>query len=300
MLPDFLFPYNEVDTRSPLFQQKWHHVRWLNTETRLRRYTLLMLIGIPVIIVIWWFVERQHLNFGEVSPELNYRLIVLNFVAVVLTMVFSSYLSLPRIMGRFQSQFNSAYWDMLRLSPQNNSTILMSHDAIAQIRLWPLTVVEIGLRIAIVALYTLNNIYDAFHPHPAVSVTIWQALLNPTFLGLCGIIFLIGIVFILEPVVRVRLIIALHMTIATRIRNVPLALLTGSAALTVIHLVQLFLIVCLYTIYLAFTNQTMGAVGVAICFVPLMGLVVVLLWALYRWLRKTSLDLAYDSAFRQD
>jgi len=300
MLPDFLLPYNEVDTRNPLFQQKWHHLRWLNSEARLRHYTYLVLIGIPLIILFWWFIERFHLNFADMSPDLAYGLINVIFVAVLIMMVLSSYYSLPRIMGRLQIQFNSAYWEMLRLSPQLNSAILMSHDAIAQIRLWPLTAVEIGLRIAIVLLYALNNFYAAIHPHPQSALSVWQILLNPTYLSLSGILFFVGIVFILEPVIRVRLMIAFHITIATRIRNVPLALLTRFTILSIVHLVQLFLIVCLYTIYQVFNNQPMGTVGLVVCFVPLMGLTVVLLWMFYRWLRKTALDLAYSSAFRQD
>jgi len=300
MLPDFLLPYNEVDTRNALFQQKWHHLRWLNSEARLRHYTYLILIGSPLIILLWWFIERFHVNFADVSPDLAYRLINLTLFAVLITMALSSYYFLPRIMGRFQTQFNSAYWDMLRLSPQLNSAILMSHDAIAQIRLWPLTAVEVGLRIAVVLLYALNNFYDALHPHPQIDLSIGQILLNPNYIGLSGILFFVGFVFILEPVIRVRLIIAFHITIATRIRNIPLTLLTAIIIHSLVHLAQLFLIVCLYTIYQAFNNQTMGAVGLAVCFVPLMGLTIVLLWAFYRWLRKAALDLAYSAAFRED
>jgi hypothetical protein len=300
MLPDVLLPYSEVDPKSQLFRQKWHHLRWLNTEQSLRRYTQLTLIGIPFIIILWWLIERLNLSFGYAPPELAYRLITLTLIAVLVTMALSSFYSLPRVMGHFQTQFNSAYWDALRLTPQFNSTILMAHDAVAQIRLWPFTAVEIGLRTAVVALYALNNIYEIVHSSTQTNAILWQMLLDPTFIGLSGIIFCVGIVFIVEPVIRVRLIIALHITIATRIRNVPTALLMGLAAITIIHLAQLFLIVCLYVIYQAFTHQNMGGVGLALCFVPLAGIIVVLIWAFYRWLRKAALDLAYDSAFRQD
>ena len=215
-------------------------------------------------------------------------------------MALSSYYSLPRVMGRFQNQYNSAYWDALRLTPQFNSAILMSHDAVAQISLWPFTAVEIGLRIAVVALYALNNFYQVAHPSQQKFAFVWQMLFDPTFVGLSGIILCVGIVFIVEPIIRVRLIIAYQITIATRIRNVPLALLMGVATVTIVHLAQLFIIVCLYVVFQAFTNQSMGGVGLALCFVPLTGLTVVLIWAFYRWLRKAALNLAYDSAFRQD
>ncbi len=298
MLSDFLLPYSEVDTKNPLFQQRWYHLRWLNSEASLRRYTRLMLIGIPLIILLWWLIERSHLSFADVPPDLAYRLINLIICAALITMTLSSLYSLPRIMGRFSSQFNSAYWDSLRLTPQYNSAILMSHDAIAQLRLWPFTAIEIGLRIAIVALFTLNNFYELFHTYKSEFAS--RTLLNPSCLGIWGIILFTGIVFALEPIIRARLIIAFHITIAIRIHNVPLALLMGFAALSIVHLAQLFLIGCLFIIYQIFITQEMGGVGLALCFLPLTGLTAVLLWALYRWLRKAALNLAYDSAFRQD
>lgn len=299
MLPDFLLPYSAVDTRNPLFQQKWHHLRWLNSDTSLNRYTQLMLIGLPFIILLWWLIERFNLNFGAVPPDFSYRLINFIIFTALIVMGISSLYSLPRIMGRFNAQFNSAYWDSLRLTPQYNSTILMSHDAIAQLRLWPFTALEIGLRIAIVALYTLNNFYDLYHTYPQQSF-IAQTILNPTCLGIWGIIFFIGLIFALEPIMRVRLIIAFHLTIAIRIHNIPLAFLTGFITLAIIHLTQLLLIVCLYTLYQAFTMQEMGGVSIALCFVPLTFVTSIALRALYHWLRKAALNLAYDSAFRQD
>ena len=300
MLPDLLLPYSEVDTKNPLFQQKWHHLRWLNSEAHLRRYTQMMLIGIPVVVLIWWLIERANLNFADVPPEFSTRLTNLIICTALVVMALSSLYSLPRVMGRFNAQYNSAYWDTLRLTPQYNSAILMSHDAIAQLRLWIFTAAEIGLRIAIVALFTLNNFYGLYHAYPQKSDFVSQTLLNPTCLGIWGIILFIGIAFTLEPIIRARLISAFHLIIAIRIRNVPLALLTGFVALAIIHLAQLFLIVCLYTIFQTFATQEMGGVGIALCFVPLTGLVAILLWAFYRWLRKTALNLAYESAFRQD
>ena len=209
-------------------------------------------------------------------------------------------LCIQTLCRHFQSQFNSAYWDSLRLTPQYKSSILMSHDAIAQLRLWPFTAAEIGLRIAIVFLFALNNFYELFHTYPQKSEFVSQTLLNPTCLGIWGIILFIGIIFTLEPIIRVRLIVAFHLIVAIRIRNVPLALLTGFVAVAIVHLAQLFLVVCLWALYQAFTTQEMGGVGLALCFLPLTGLTAALLWALYRWLRKAALNLAYDSAFRQD
>jgi hypothetical protein len=259
-----------------------------------------MLIGMPVVVFIWWLIERANLNFADVPPEFSTRLINITIFAALIVMALSSLYSLPRVMGRFNAQYNSAYWDTLRLTPQYNSAILMSHDAIAQLRLWIFTAAEIGLRIAIVALFTLNNFYGLYHTYPQTSDFVSQTFLNPTCLGIWGIILFIGIAFTLEPIIRTRLIIAFHLIIAIRVRNVPLALLTGFVALAIIHLAQLFLIVCLYTVFQTFATQEMGGVGIALCFVPLTGLVAILLWAFYRWLRRTALNLAYESAFRQD
>ncbi len=299
MLLDFLLPYSAVDTRNPIFRQMRLHLRFVNTEARLQRFNQIILIGLPLIAVLWWLIERFNLNFGAVELAFSYRLVNFFLFAALIVMGISSLYSLSRIMGRFNAQFNSAYWDSLRLTPQYNSTILMSHDAIAQLRLWPFTALEISLRIAIVAIYTLNNFYDLYHTYPQQSF-IAQTLLNPTCLGMWGLILFIGILFTLEPIMRVRLIIAFQLTIAVHIRNVPLAFLTGLLTIAIIHLVQLLLMVCLVTLYQAFTVQEMGSISIAVCFVPLTFVVFIALRALYHWLRKAALDLAYKSAFRQD
>lgn len=299
MLPDFLLPYSEVDTKNPLFLQKWHHLRWLNSEANLRRYTYLTLIGLPLIAVAVWLLERLNLNFADVSSDFANRLINLVVYAAFIVMILASLYAIPRIMGRFNAQFNSAYWDTLRLTPQYNSAILMSHDAIAQLRLWLFTALEIGLRIAILILYTLNNFYAVYHSS-AQQPFLQRTLLNPLCLGVWSIIALIGLLFALEPIFRARLIVAFLLTIAIRVRNVPLALLLAFTALALIHLTQIFLVVTLYAIFQAFTKTEMGGVGLVVCFLPMAASSAALLWVLYRRLRRTALDLVYDSAFRQD
>ncbi len=300
MLPDFLLPYSAVDTKNPLFQQKWHHLRWLNSKTTLRRYNFITLVGIPFIFIGWWLIERLNINFTDVSPEWNYRLINLAIYAALTVMGLSSLYSLARIMGSFNNQFNSAYWESLRLTPQYNSTILMSHDAIAQLRLWPFTVAEISLRITIIALFTLNTIYELFRINPQLSEFIPRTLLNPLYFGIWGIRLFTASALIIEPISRVRLIIALQLWIATRIRNMPLLLLTGFAVLGILHFVQLLVMIALYGLFQAFATQEMNAVSTVVCFLPLTSLSITLFWALYRRLRHAALNLAYDSAFRQD
>ncbi len=300
MLPDFLLPYNAVDTKNPLFQQRWHHLRWLNSETTLRRYTFLTLLGIPFIFIGLWLIERLNLNRAELPTEWHYRLINLAIYAALIIMLLASLYSVPRIMGRFNNQFNSEYWDFLRLTPQYNSTILMSHDAIAQLRLWPFTAAEIGLRIAIIVLFMLNNIYDLLHNNPMPSEFMIRTLLNPLYLGIWGIRLFAASALIIEPIFRVRLIVALQLWIATRIRNMPLLLLTGFAVLGILHFVQLLVMIALYGLFQAFVTQDMSAVSMVVCFLPLTSLSITLFWALYRRLRRVALNLAYDSAFRQD
>ncbi len=300
MLKGILLPYGLVDTSNPIFQHEWRRLRWLNTEARVERYNRVVILGLPLVIIIWWIIERLNLNFGIVPPDFASRLLNLVIIMGLALMLLSSLYSVPAVIGKLNTQRASNVWDTLQLTPQYNSIILMAHDAIAQLRLWPFIAAEIGLRIAIVALFTLNNFYNLYHSYAQPSEFISQTFLSPICLGVWVIIAFIAVAFAIEPLVRTRLIIAVHLVIAFRIRNLPLAFLTGLLLLSVIHFSQVITVICLWAMSESLSKGDMGYVAIAICFIPITFVASILLWAFYRWLRKAALNLAYNAAFQQD
>lgn len=228
-----LLPLSQIDTENPVFQQERRSLRWLRTPQQFRSYNLLTLIGLPIFIALWWFLERAHLNFGTVQPDLQYQLInSLIYIGLGL-MILSSLYAIPEVIGRLHNQFTSGYWDTLKLTTQQPDTILMTEDAVSQLRLWPLIALEVGLRTGIEALFTANNFYTLYQ-YPYLR----NDFFDPVFCCSWMLILLIGIAYIIEPIVRARLIVAFSTVIVVRVKTLPLALLTGFAFILCLHLMQ--------------------------------------------------------------
>ncbi|MBI1282288.1 MAG: hypothetical protein GC179_29450 [Anaerolineaceae bacterium] len=300
MLPDFLLPYSAVDTRNPIFRQLRSHLRLINSEARLRRFNRLILIGLPFMAVMWWVIERFNLNFGDVPPDFNYRLVNLILFAAVIVMFMSSFYSVPTVLGIFHKQFHSSNWEALRLTPQYNSTLLMSYDAIAQLRLWPFTALEIGLRMAVVIIFTLNSFYGLYVQSADKASFLSTIFINGFFWLALLVITLIGLAISFEPILRSRVIITLHLAVAIYIRNTPLAVLTSIAALILIHFSQTLLLTTIWAMFDDLSGGYAAGVIAVFCLIPFVLIAVIIFGAFYFWLRKFGLNLAYRTAFRQD
>jgi len=299
MLPESLLPLNGVDLRNPVFHHLWLHQRLINSKASFRRFNRITLIGVPAVILLWWFIERANLNFGEVQPDLSIRLVNLVLVLAIAFMFITSFYSISTVLGLFHRHFNRGYWEALRLTPQYDSTILMSHDAIAQLRLWPFTILEVALRSAFVIIFALNIFYNLYLTSTDKMAYFAQSLLSLSFWLVWGALF-IAFGFIIEPIIRARLIVALHMIIAIRVRYAPLTVVTAVLELLLIHGLQVILMVCIYAMISALARPEVGSVMATFCLVPLIMLAVILFGMLYRSLRRFALSLAYKSAFKQD
>src|SRR5262249_5249491 len=144
-----------------VFQQERRSLRWLRTPQQFRSYNLLVLIGLPPLISLWWILERAQLNFGYLPPGFEDQFINILILTSLGLMVLSSLYAVPEVIGPLHRQFSSVYWETLKLTTQPEDDILMAEDAVSQLRLWPLIVLEVGLRIGIVAVFTANTFYDA-------------------------------------------------------------------------------------------------------------------------------------------
>ncbi len=225
-----LLPDSQIVKENPVYQQERRSLRWLRTPQGFRDYNLTVLIGLPLLIALWWMLD--HLNSGYTPLGFEYRSINVLLVTSLGLMLLSSLYAIPQVIGRLHNQFTSGYWDTLKLTTQSEDDILMAEDAVGQLRLWPLIAVEVGLRIGIVILFFANYLYsfyqnfDPFFSQSVIGCFGW------------GLILLIGIAYIIEPIVRARLIVAFSIVIAMRVKTLPLTLLTGFGLVLCVHLMQ--------------------------------------------------------------
>jgi hypothetical protein len=288
---NLLRPYGSADILHPVLQQEWPRLRWLRTPDAVNRYNRIVLIGIPTIVGLWWFLERLNLNFGSVPPAFEAILTNLLLVASLGLMIVSSFGTVVATIGPLNRQLTTGQWDDLRITSLRESDVVMAKDAVAQLRVWPIVVVEVGLRLASVGLFVANSLYLNFQFTTASAI--------PICCYAYALIFGIGLVYIVEPVLRMRLLIAFCTAIALRIQNLNLALLTGFVTALLVHLAQLILVgrlEHLYQISIAAGGYT-AIFGILCGFLPSSLISAAIFYAIYIGVRKAALSFAVRKAF---
>ena len=152
-----LSPYTLVEPDNPIFQQEQRRLRWLKTPESLLKYNRIVWFGIPALILLWWLIERIHVDFRFAQSDLKDRLPLILLITIIGVMFLSSAYTITSTTGRVHRQFHAGDWETLRMTDQPETAILGAKDAIAQIRAWPFVAVEIGLRIAFVIIIMLTN-----------------------------------------------------------------------------------------------------------------------------------------------
>lgn len=155
-LRKILLPYGLIDLANVIFQRQWQKVRWLNTETSIQRFTVLMWIGLPTITFVLWLITNQ--SIGSIRSAVN-GLNALVLISLI-PMILSSLYSIALVIGTINSLYTSKQWEILRLTSQNQNAILMGYDAFFQLRLWPLVISEMGLRLSIFVIFLINHISE--------------------------------------------------------------------------------------------------------------------------------------------
>jgi hypothetical protein len=296
-----LSPYSLVEPDNPVFQQEQRRLRWLKTPESLLKYNLIVWIGIPALILLWWLIERIGLGFKYVQPDLENRILIAVLVISLSVMVLSSFYIVITTIGRIHRQFHAGDWQTLRMTNQSESDILGAKDAIAQIHAWPFLALEIGLRGAFVSIFTLNNFYDLYHSYADKSLYIQTTVLNLVCWGGWGLILTIGLAFVFESWLRMRVLIAWSMAIALQVKQASLALLTGFAAALLFHFTQATLIVSLAAILTKIRDSNDEAgIALACLFILLCAFAAALFYAFYISIRRMSNNFIRRKAFAQD
>src|SRR5262245_37796139 len=106
-----LSPYALAEVDNPVFQWEQKHLRWLKTPQRLRQYNRIVWIVIPVLIWVWWFIERIHINFRQMPSHLQDRFPLILLITIVGVMFLSSANTVIATISRVHRQYHSGDWD---------------------------------------------------------------------------------------------------------------------------------------------------------------------------------------------
>lgn len=298
---DRFSPYSLIDQPNPVFQQDQQHLHVLKTRDEMRRFNLLVWLVLPASVLLWWLLERLSYGFEPLPAELENRLILLVLYLSLGLMPVSGIFTAVAVVGPLNRLFHRGQWTLLRITNQPEAEILKAKDAISQIRVWPFFALESGLRITIVALLFLNLLYWRYHTVSFGSF-VFFTLLNPLCWGVYSFLFVMGAIYIVEPILRMKIMVALCAVAAIRVRYPSFALLAGIAAIVFVHLIQAGLVgsvIYLYRFAFGQGNDD-GAVFVVLCLLPLSILATFASVLLYRKVKNLTPEFIYKMAVSEE
>jgi hypothetical protein len=252
----------------PLFKYEIRRVRWGQTQHQLTSYSLLILWLVPILVLGLWMLLLDNVGSYYARDTFIGLLLIFGIGAnFLLDMV-----SLTAALHSVSSDMRAGRWDVLRLTDLDAQQFVGAKYALAQVRAWRVMALVMSLRISLIAFLVI------------------RLELLPVVLVLAGY----GLVYILEPLWRMRALVALGLAIATRLRNMTYALIAGLSAMLVMWAAQ--------SLFVLIVVSWLGAsIPALICFEPL--ILVAAGWWFYafcRGLQTRALRHAARHAFAQD
>lgn len=291
-----LLPYGLINEENPIFQQEWRRVRWLSSPRRLRRYNLLILGGLPAASAGWWLVERANIGWGNVPAEMKQNLVFGLLGASLIMMIIASVYAVLQTTTHLHRQFAVGRWEALKLTAQYQSEILMTADAVNQLLIWPLIAMEVALRSATLLIFCLSGIYDFLQSYGKTSAYSNQFSFSMVCWSFWGLLLMIGGGYVVEPILRGRVIVAFSTVITMRVSSLQMAILAGLEGVVTLFLMQALLIGSAIYFVDRF-SLVRGSMAMLFCLIPFSILPLVTLYAVYLYIRDKALKFAYQWAF---
>jgi hypothetical protein len=258
----FRTPHVSIRDENPVFDFELRRVRRLAMPGRLWVYSALLQV-VPLLVTmvvyfasVWDYVIRYGVTSGYSGPYYRYYsdfysawsiFGVVTLVASGLMAFFGGIYYMSVSIHSINTQINNGHWDMLRLTPLGNLTVLRAKEAIAHIRAWRLMHIEIALRIVQVTLVGLLLFFQPdeiaqgrwLNEFGTLSQILGDLIRRPLLtLTQCTLILTIACVWIIEPRWRMRTITTMGLALSARVHNVSMASVMAFFGLFGFHLAQ--------------------------------------------------------------
>ncbi len=240
-------PHSAVAPANPLFAYAMRKVKWWHSwESPLLygAYIVAWTVGTLVFIgangLVNMMLTTLWPGFGYSAGELQFiteehsTVVLWAFLGSVFAALFLDYVVLGRTLHSLISRRTSELGDLLHMTNMTGAQVVAAQHAIARVRVWRLTLLLFGWRLAALTLIAANT----FWVEPLVAVRSPSAdfiVLSPSAYGSRTAQILFGglvLTFLtLEVLWRVRMVTALGVTLATRFRSLSAAFAGGGTIL---------------------------------------------------------------------
>lgn len=206
-------PYAAVPLGDPLFTYEIRRVRWGQTAERLSAYSLKVLLGVQLLVLVLWrmFILASPRRTGYVAFDASGEFIGWLFLVGVGGNIVLDAVSVVAAVTSISGENSAGRWDLIRLSNCHAEQFVTAKYAVAQARTWRVMIVVAATRLGVPFAILLESLL----PQPYSRLIL--------FVYLSGYLA----VYVLEPLWRMKAMSAVGMAIAARIRHATLALLAA-------------------------------------------------------------------------
>jgi hypothetical protein len=289
---------------NPVFERDISGLHRASSAVRVQRTARRALFQAALVVVTAWLLlwMLSASGYSATTPQYIYyassgvvfwlMLIALGCGALLDMLALRA--ALPLISG----EVHARRWELLRLTPLRESSIVSAKHAAAQLRVWRALALVVGLRAATAALF-LVNLFGLSHVLTGAPPFLREELVALPLIVVAAAVFIV--IYLFEPVWRVQAMTALGMVVSAHVLESALATLAAGGALLLAWLTQALIVGALLAALSVmimpvalFGAGAVSAAAVALGFSLLIALVVfsfhrmLMRWALRRVYRRIS------------
>lgn len=302
-------PYANHIARHPLFVRETRRARWAWSPADFRRKTRRVLLMTTAIMIGLW-IGLSLLWYGEIMRNASYysnmperalynaggNAISILFLLALLGGSAIDFGGVRASLDSISGEVATRRWDLLRLTSLNEKGMVQAKHAVAQLRMWRTTTRLMSMRGALL-LVLLIYVWVL----PALlfgDYSFWNSLQYNAVvtLGTLVVSGLVSVVFVIEPLWRMKAMTAFGMLISSYVENTALATLASLGAVLVLWLMQMIIIGTLWfgsaflgsnVFFVAYYTNSQIAVIIYLVFVGL--ITTVTIYGFYHLLQTWSL-----------
>ncbi len=242
----------------PLFKYAVRRVRWAKTVNQLRRYNWRAALIVHGLIIGLWalLVYLSAVNYYALNPNSPYYYsghpneYSANFIAVLTLVsvgmdIILDFACLVFSITSIGGEVSDGRWDLLRMTPMREESIVAAKHGLAQVRAWRVMAVVLWMRTAAVILLLLHAF---LLPMLFGGYFFLEDIFRYDFFNPLMLLVTIGItlaIYVVEPVWRMRALSALGVAISARVFNLVYAFLTAFAVMVGVWISQAMIILFL-------------------------------------------------------
>lgn len=240
----------DIAAGNPVFEREISRLHRVWSRARMRRTSRQALAHAALAVIAAWLLlwAASASGYGAAQPNYIYQASS-NVVFWLLLIALGSgtlldMQALRAALPSISSEVNARRWELLRLTPLRESSIVSAKHAAAQLRVWRALALVVGLRAATAALFMVNvfGLSYVLSGMPPLARNDLAAI--PLILATVAVL---TVLFVFEPLWRVRTMTALGMVISSYVLDSPLSTLIAAIALLAVWLAQAVIFMTLLT-----------------------------------------------------